>query len=111
MYFIILSCNVLYCSLSDVNEIPSSVCNKPILVGLRTSIGAVIATLRGDDPDNENAIHNNPSNHSVVVKNKQQLTYSLSPEKNSWPFGIDENILFKSGVSVINIVLFFIING
>ncbi|KAL9969518.1 hypothetical protein ACROYT_G021740 [Oculina patagonica] len=82
----------------DVNEIPSGVCSKPILVGLKTSVGAVIVALRGDDPDNENAIHNNPSNHSVVVKNKQQLMYSLSAEKNAWPFAIKGNSLFKSGV-------------
>ncbi|KAJ7382693.1 hypothetical protein OS493_033485 [Desmophyllum pertusum] len=81
----------------DVNEIPSDLCSEPILIGLKTSIGAVIAVLHGEDPDNENAIHNDPSNHSVVVKNKQQLTYSLSPEQNSWPFGIKNNSLFKSG--------------
>lgn len=75
-------------------------CSKPILVGLQTSVGAVIAVLRGDDPDNEIAIHNSPLNHSVVIKNKQQLTYSLSPAKNSWPFGIKANSIFKSDVSV-----------
>ncbi|KAJ7391373.1 hypothetical protein OS493_018416 [Desmophyllum pertusum] len=81
----------------DVNEIPSDLCSEPIVIGMKTSIGAVIAVLHGEDPDNENAIHNDPSNHSVVVKNKQQLTYSLSPEQNSWPFGIKKNSLFKSG--------------
>ena len=78
---------------------PSNLCNAPILVGLKTSVGAVIAVLRGTDPDNENAIHDDPSNHSVVVKNKQHLAYSLSPEQNSWPFRIDRNSLFKSEVS------------
>jgi len=68
-------------------------------VGLKTSVGAVIAVLRGSDPDNKNAIHNDPSNHSVVIKNKQQLTYSLTPAQNSWPFRIDRNSLFKSEVS------------
>ena len=82
-----------------MNEIPSDLCSEPIVIGMKTSIGAVIAVLHGEDPDNENAIHNDPSNHSVVVKNKQQLTYSLSPEQNSWPFGIKKNSLFKSGVS------------
>lgn len=83
---------------------PSDLCNTPILVGLKTSVGAVIGVLRGDDPDNENAIHDNPSNHSVVIKNKQQLTYFLSPEQNSWPFGINTNSLFKSEASDINYV-------
>lgn len=83
----------------DVNEVPSDLCNTPILVGLKTSVGAVIAVLRGSDPDNKNAIHNDPSNHSVVIKNKQQLTYSLTPVQNSWPFRINRNSLFKSEVS------------
>lgn len=85
----------------DVNEVPSDLCNAPILVGLKTSVGAVIAVLHGSDPDNENAIHDDPSNHSVVIKNKQQLTYSLTVQ-NSWPFRIDRNSLFKSEVSDIN---------
>ena len=85
----------------DVNEVPTGLCSVPIVIGLKTSIGAVIAELQGDDPDNEIAIQNDPSNHSVVIKNKQQLTYSLSPEQNSWPFGIKTNSLFKSGVSMI----------
>lgn len=86
----------------DVNEIPSGLCDKPIMMGIKTSIGAVIAVMNGKDPDNENAINNDPSNKTVVIKNKQQLSYSLSPEQNSWPFGIKTNSLFKSGVSVLN---------
>ena len=94
----------LYSSLIflDVNEVPSDLCNAPILVGLKTSVGAVISVLRGIDPDNVNAIHNDPSNHSLVIKTKQHLTYSLTPEQNSWPFRIDRNSLFKSEVSDIN---------
>ena len=80
---------------------PSDLCSAPILVGLKTSVGAVIAVLRGSDPDNENAIHDDPSNHSLVIKNKQQLTYSLTVQ-SSWPFRIDRDSLFKSEVSDIN---------
>ena len=69
------------------------------MVGLKTSVGAVIAVLRGSDPDNENAIHDDPSNHSVVIKNKQQLTYSLTVQNSSRPFRIDRESLFKSEVS------------
>ena len=86
----------------DVNEVPSDLCNAPILVGLKTSVGTVIAVLQGSDPDNENEIHGDPSNHSVVIGNKQHLTYSLTPEQNSWPFRVDRNSLFKSKVSDIN---------
>ena len=68
-------------------------------MGLKTSVGAVIAVLRGSDPDNENAVHDDRSNHSVVIRNKQHLTYSLTPAQNSWPFRVDRNSLFKSEVS------------
>ena len=100
----------------DVNEVPSDLCNAPILVGLKTSVGTVIAVLQGSDPDNENEIHGDPSNHSVVIRNKQHLTYSLTPEQNSWPFSVDRNSLFKSEVRDINydnslLVIFDIINN
>lgn len=84
-----------------MNEIPSGLCSTPIVMGLQTSVGAVIAVLNGKDLDNENAINDDPSNKSLVIKNKQQLSYSLSPEQNSWPFRIKTNSLFKSGVSIV----------
>ena len=83
-----------------MNEIPSGLCSTPIVVGLKTSIGAVIAVLNGKDPDNENVINDDPSNVTVVYKKKQQLSYSLTPEQNSWPFRITDHSLFKSGVSL-----------
>ena len=85
---------------SDVNEAPTGLCSAPIIISMKTSIGAVIAKLQGDDPDNEIAIQNDPSNQSVIIRNKQQLTYSLSPQQNSWPFGIKTDSLFKSAVSM-----------
>ena len=85
---------------SDVNEAPTGLCSAPIIISMKTSIGAVIAMLQGDDPDNEIAIQNDPSNQSVIIRNKQQLTYSLSPQQNSWPFGIKTDSLFKSAVSM-----------
>ena len=93
----------------DVNEVPSDLCNASILVGLKTSVGAVIAVLRGSDPDNENAVHDDPSNQSVVVRSKQHLTYSLTPEQNSWPFRVDRNNLFKSEVSDKNYAKYLIL--
>ena len=84
-----------------MNEIPSGLCSAPIVMGIQTSIGAVIAVLNGKDPDNENVINDDPSNKSLVIRNKQQLSHSLSPEQNSWPFRIKTNSLFKSGVSVV----------
>ena len=83
---------------SDVNEIPSGLCNVPIMVGLKTSVGAVIAELNGKDPDNENVITDHQANQTVIFRNKQQLFYSMSPVQNSWPFGIRDDSLFKSGV-------------
>ena len=83
---------------SDVNEIPSGLCNAPIMVGLKTSVGAVIAELNGKDPDNENVITDHQANQTVIFRNKQQLFYSMSPVQNSWPFGIRDDSLFKSGV-------------
>lgn len=85
---------------SDVNEAPTGLCSAPIIISMKTSIGAVIAMLQGHDPDNEIAIQNDPSNQSVIIRNKQQLTYSLSPQQNSWPFGIKTDSLFKSAVSM-----------
>lgn len=84
-----------------MNEAPSGLCNSPIIMGMKTSIGAVIADLNGKDPDNENAINGDPSNKTVVIKNKQSLSYSMSPEQNSWPFRIKGNSLYKSGVGVL----------
>ena len=81
-----------------MNEIPSGLCNAPIMVGLKTSVGAVIAELNGKDPDNENVITDHQANQTVIFRNKQQLFYSMSPEQNSWPFGIRDDSLFKSGV-------------
>lgn len=83
-----------------MNEAPTGLCSVPIIISMKTSIGAVIAMLQGDDPDNEIAIQNDPSNQSVIIRNKQQLTYSLSPQQNSWPFGIKTDSLFKSAVSM-----------
>ena len=94
----------------DVNEVPSDLCNASILVGLKTSVGAVIAVLRRSGPDNENAVHDDSSNYSVVIRNKQHLTYSLTPGQNSWPFGVDRNSLFKSEVSDKNYANLFLIN-
>lgn len=81
-----------------MNEIPSGLCSDPIMVGLKTSVGAVIAVLNGKDPDNENVITDHQANQTVIFRNKQQLFYSMSPEQNSWPFGIRDDSLFKSGV-------------
>ena len=81
-----------------MNEIPSGLCSDPIMVGLKTSVGAVIAVLNGKDPDNENVITDHQANQTVIFRNKQQLFYSMSPEQNSWPFGIKDDSLFKSGV-------------
>ena len=96
----------MFCVLfSDVNEIPSGFCSEPIVMHTGASIGAVIATLSGIDPDNEKAINRDSYDTIVVVKNKQQLSYSMSPQQSSLPFKIDENILFKSGVSIIKIYM------
>ena len=91
----------MFCVLfSDVNEIPSGFCSEPIVMHTGASIGAVIATLSGIDPDNEKAINRDSYDTSVVVKNKQELSY-FSPQKSSLPFKIEENILFISRVSII----------
>lgn len=86
---------------SDVNESPSGLCDTPIVLGIRTSVGAVIADLNGRDPDNENAINDDPSNKTVFIKLKQGLSYSLNSEQNSWPFRIRGNKLYKSAVSIV----------
>ena len=95
---------------SDVNEIPSGLCNVPIMVGLKTSVGAVIAELNGKDPDNENVITDHQANQTVIFRNKQQLFYSMSPVQNSWPFGIRDDSLFKSGVIFPIFVLYSLIS-
>ena len=94
---------MFYVLFSDVNEIPSGSCSEPIVLHTGASNGTVIANLSGIDPDNENAINRDPYNatSTVVVKNKQQLSYFMSPKQSSFPFKIQGNILFKSGVSII----------
>ena len=93
----------MFCVLfSDVNETPSGFCSEPIVMHTGASNGTVIANLSGIDPDNENAINRRDSyDTSVVVMNKQQLSYFMSPKQSSLPFKIQGNILFKSGVSII----------
>lgn len=82
----------------DVNEIPSGLCNAPIIMGTLASNGAIIANFNGRDPDNENTFNRDLDNTTVVVKNKQRLLYSLSPaQHNPWPFRIMGNNLYKSG--------------
>ena len=93
---------ILYCLVhfvSDLNEQPSGLCKDPIVVNVQTSPGSVVAILQGIDPDNENAIHRDSSNHSVIFRQKQQLTYFMSPAQNSWPFKLDQSNLFTSRVS------------
>ena len=82
-----------------MNEIPSGLCNAPIIMGTLASNGAIIANFNGRDPDNENTFNRDLDNTTVVVKNKQRLLYSLSPaQHNPWPFRIMGNNLYKSGV-------------
>lgn len=91
----------MFCVLfTDVNEIPSGCCSEPIVMHTGASNGTVIANLSSIDPDNEKAINRDSYDTSVVVKNKQQLSYFMSPEQSSLPFKIQGNILFKSGVSI-----------
>ena len=92
-----------------MNEIPSGHCSAPIIMGTQSSNGAVIANFNGIDPDNENAINRDSYNTTVVVKNKQRLSYFMSPQQNSFPFKIEGNSLYKSGVSIIKMYMLIII--
>ena len=89
-----------------MNEIPSGHCSAPIIIGTQASNGFVIANFNAIDPDNENAINRDPYNTTVVVKNKQQLSYYMSPLQNSLPFKIEGNSLYKSGVSIIRMYMY-----
>ncbi|XP_067050674.1 protocadherin Fat 4-like isoform X4 [Acropora muricata] len=86
-----------YILVKDVNETPSGFCREPIVMHTGASNGTVIANLSGIDPDNEKAINRDSYDTSVVVKNKQQLSYFMGPKQSSLPFKIQGNILFKSG--------------
>lgn len=92
-----------------MNEIPSGRCSAPIIMGTRASNGAVIANFNGIDPDNENAINRDSYNTTVVVKNKQRLSYFMSPQQSSLPFKIEGNSLYKSGVSILKMYMLIII--
>ena len=77
-------------------------------MGTQASNGFVIANFNAIDPDNENAINRDPYNTTVVVKNKQRLSYYMSPLQNSLPFKIEGNSLYKSGVSIIRMHMLLI---